>query len=69
MNEIILYSTDCPNCKMLKLLLEKHGVAFIENKSVDEMIALGFDKVPVLKVDNKYMNYNEAKKWIENIGR
>ena len=69
MNEIILYSTDCPNCKMLKLLLEKHGVAFVKNKSVEKMIEMGFDKVPVLKVDNKYMNYNEAKKWIENIGR
>lgn len=68
MNEVILYSTGCPNCRTLKLLLEKHNVTYVESKSVDEVIALGFTRVPVLKVNDKYMEYSEAKDWIEKNG-
>lgn len=63
---IVLYSTGCTNCKQLKLLLTKNNIKFSENNSVDEMIKLGFDRVPVLCVDGLNMNFDEAKKWINN---
>lgn len=61
---VILYSTGCPKCVQLKMLLESHGVAYTSNNSTDEMLELGFTTVPVLAVDGSYMNYNEAMNWV-----
>ena len=66
---IILYSTGCPNCEKLKLLLNKKNISYVENNSIDEMLALGFNRVPVLSVDDVNMSYNDAKKWIEENGK
>ena len=45
MNEnIVLYSTGCPNCKALKLLLKKAGVTYTENNSMDDMLALAAER-------------------------
>lgn len=64
--KIILYSTGCPRCAQLKMLLDNHGVPYTLNTSVDEMLALGFQAVPVLAVNGSYLNYNEAKSWVIN---
>lgn len=63
---IILYSTGCPKCVQLKMLLDSYGATYTINNSVDEMLALGFNTVPVLAVDGSYMNYGEAKNWVIN---
>lgn len=68
-NNIILYSTGCVKCKELKDLLNKFNIQYIENNSVDEMIKLGFDKVPMLGVNGSYMNFKDAKTWIEEYNR
>ena len=49
--KIILYSTGCPKCKVLKHKLEEKGIAYTENNTVDEMLSLGIVQVPVLSVD------------------
>ena len=67
MNEsAVLYSTGCPNCKALKLMLKKAGIEYAENNSIDEMTELGFKQIPVLCVNGEYLKFNDAKKWIEN---
>ena len=60
----ILYSTGCPRCKILKKKLSEMGVEYVENNNVDEMLALGFNDVPMLSVDGKLMNFGEAVKWL-----
>ena len=40
------------------------GVEYVENNNVDEMLALGFNDVPMLSVDGKLMNFSEAVKWL-----
>ena len=62
--EVILYSTGCPKCRVLKTKLDKKNINYIENNDVEEMIKLGFDLLPVLKVDNDIMNFTEANDWI-----
>ena len=63
--EVVLYSQNgCVKCKQLKMLLDKNNIKYIVNTSVDEMLALGFDRTPVLGVDGKYMYTEEAEKWI-----
>ena len=62
--EVILYSTGCPKCRVLKTKLDKKNINYIENNDVEEMLELGFDFLPVLKVDNDIMNFTEANDWI-----
>lgn len=62
--KVILYSTGCPKCRVLKTKLDKKNINYIENNNVEEMLELGFDLLPVLKVDNDIMNFTEANDWI-----
>lgn len=61
---VILYSTGCPRCEVLKKKLNEKNIKYTENNSVDEMLALGIDAVPVLKVDEELMEFSAANKWI-----
>ncbi len=63
---IVLYSTDCPKCKVLKKKLEEKGIAYQENNSVEEMLSLGINQVPVLKVNGELLNFSAANTWINN---
>ena len=62
--EIILYSTNCPKCKILEKKLTKKNIKFTKNNNVIEMSELGIDKVPVLSIDSKMLSFVEANKWI-----
>mgnify|MGYP002522574048 FL=1 len=65
MNDIyILYSTGCPKCEVLKKKLAEKGVQYTENNSVDEMLKLGIEAVPVLKVNDRLLDFKEAVDWV-----
>lgn len=65
MNDIyILYSTGCPKCEVLKKKLAEKGVQYTENNSVDEMLKLGIEAVPVLKVNDRLLDFKEAIDWV-----
>ncbi len=61
---VVLYSTGCPRCKVLKAKLEQKGIKYTENNSVDDMMSIGINEVPVLGVDGELLNFTEAVKWI-----
>lgn len=63
-NELILYSTGCPKCKILEKKLNEIKVLFTTNNNVDEMLSLGLSSAPALSVDGKLMNFTEAMKWL-----
>lgn len=60
---IILYSTGCPKCNILKNKLNSKGVNFILIEDTDTMIKKGFDLMPVLEVNGKIMDFAEANQW------
>ena len=62
--EIILYSTNCPKCKILEKKCTEKNIKFTKNNNVIEMTELGIDQVPVLSIDGKLLNFVEANKWI-----
>ena len=64
MDKVILYSTGCPKCHVLKKKLTEHNIAFIENNDVDTMTNLGFVSVPILEANGVRMNFKEAVEWI-----
>ena len=62
--EIILYSTHCPRCTVLEAKLKQKNIEYQEINNVDEMLKLGIQSVPQLKVDGKLMDFSEAVKWV-----
>lgn len=64
--ENILYSTDCPKCKILENQLKEKGIVFKKNEDVDEMLALGLKTAPSFKHNDQIMSFNEALMFIKN---
>ena len=64
MSKVILYSTGCPQCNVLKKKLGAKNIAYSENQDREQMQTLNFTRVPVLEVDGKRMEFSEANKWI-----
>jgi glutaredoxin-related protein len=61
---IILYSNDCPKCRILKFKLDNKNIQYDLCSDIDIMISKGFQTMPKLEVDNKTMDFNEAVKWV-----
>lgn len=64
-NDVILYSTGCPKCRVLEAKLTEAGIPFTENHSVDEMLAMGLTEAPVLSVDGQILGFMAAVRWID----
>lgn len=62
--EIILYSTGCPKCKILKAKLSAKNIPHTENNSIQDMMALGIETVPVLSVNGKLLPFKAANDWV-----
>lgn len=63
-DSIILYSTGCPMCNVLKMKLKAKNIAYEENNSIEDMVALGIESVPVLSVNGELKTFNEANDWV-----
>lgn len=61
---VVLYSTNCPKCNVLKKKLLQKNIEFTENTDVDEMLSLGIRTAPFLGVDGKLMDFAAANKWL-----
>ena len=65
MSRVVLYSTGCPKCNVLKKKLSELNINFVEINDTEEMIKLNFINVPILEVDGMRMNFKEAIEWIK----
>ena len=63
---VVLYSTGCPKCNILKKKLTEKNISYTENQNVEEMIALNINEVPVLSVDGELINFGNAVKWVNS---
>lgn len=64
--EIILYSTGCPRCKVLTKKLKEFGVDYKLVTDVEKMTSLGLKEAPALSVDGVMLNFKNALEWIKN---
>ena len=64
---IVLYSTGCPKCKVLKQKLDAKGVVYEMNTSVTDMAALGMKSAPALQVDGELMLFVDAVQGVNNV--
>lgn len=65
----ILYSTNCPKCKVLEKKLNNSNIDFEINTNVDTMLELGFMSAPVLVIEGQEpMEFKQACNWIDGKG-
>lgn len=64
MISIILYSTGCPKCSILKKKLEEKKIPYDIVTDIKEMITLGINEVPVLSVNGELISFSNAVKWV-----
>lgn len=65
---IILYSNGCPRCNILKSKLIEKNITYEINNDLGVLVAKGFRTVPVLQVNDDFLNYVEAINWINKQG-
>lgn len=61
---VILYSTGCPKCNILKKKLADAKIDYKVIEDVDVMVSKGLKEVPWLEVDGNLMNFVDSSKWI-----
>ena len=61
---VILHSTNCPKCQVLKKKLDSKSVQYTVETSVDAMLSLGITQVPVLSVDGRLLSFAQANEWV-----
>lgn len=64
-HDVILYSTDCPRCKILERKLDANNIDYSVCKDIDVMEQLGIMSVPTLSVDDKLMDFGKACRWAD----
>ena len=61
---IKLYSTHCPQCKVLESKLNKKSIQYEICDDQEVMKKLNFKAAPMLQIDDKFLNFSEAVKWV-----
>ena len=68
--DIILYSTDgCPKCNGIKRGLDKKKINYTlihGEQAENEVMKMGYNSMPILKVNDRIMRYPEAYNWLRN---
>lgn len=65
--KVVLYSTGCPMCGVLKKKLDAKNVEYTENNSIEDMSQKGIEQVPVLEVNGQLMNFKESIAWVNSL--
>ena len=67
---ILLHTTNCPKCKVLKKKLELAEIKFDINDDVALMLEKGFAEAPVLELeDGELLPFTAAISWVNEIER
>lgn len=65
---MILYTQGCIKCDVLKKKLEQKGLSFtIESNNFQKLIDAGIEFMPVLEVNGKLLQFNDAVKYINTL--
>lgn len=62
--KIILYTTNCPKCRILEAKLNNKKMEYKIETNIDEMLAKGLMSAPGLEVDGQLLDFVAANKWI-----
>ena len=67
--KVILYTIDCPKCKVLEKKMKLKGIEFEACHDVEEMRKLGITSAPQVRIDGgPLMDFKETNMWINQQG-
>ena len=64
---MIIYSSDCPKCIVLKKKLEQKNITFTECNDFQKLLDANIKTLPVLEVDDKLLTFNDAINYVDNL--
>lgn len=64
---VTIYSTGCINCRRLIEKLDNAQIPYEINRDLSEILKIGFRTVPILKINDEFLTYKEAVKYINKI--
>lgn len=67
--KIILYTTHCPKCEILKSKLQTKQIVFEESSDINFLIEKGFLEAPILEIDGEFFNFGAAVKLVNQWGQ
>lgn len=62
-----LYSNGCPKCKVLKMKLDSKNISYEEVDDFTKVIEKGIMSMPVLQVDDKFLEFADAVKYVNEL--
>ncbi len=63
---VIMYTTHCPQCKVLEKMLNDKKIEYTQITDIDIMKSKGIQSVPYLEVEGELKNFKESMEWIRN---
>ena len=63
---VIMYTTYCPQCKVLEKMLNDKKIEYTQITDIDVMKSKGIQSVPYLEVEGELKNFKESMEWIKN---
>lgn len=64
---IVLYSNHCPICKIVEKKLKAKDVKYSMIDDIEWLLDIGFETMPVLKVDNSFKTGSEIFEFIDKL--
>ena len=64
MDNIILYTTHCPKCNILKAKLDEKNISYTEIDNIGRMKELGITSVPVMSINGSFFEFKAAVDWV-----
>ena len=65
MTSLTLYSTGCPQCKVLKAKLQAANIDFVEITDLSILAEKQIIFVPMLDIGDKLLGFSDSIKWIK----
>lgn len=63
---MILYTIDCPACRVLENKLKEKNIKFTKIMDEELFEKMRFDSFPILQLDNdNLLNFSQAIKWLK----
>ena len=64
---MVLYSNNCPKCKVLKMKLDQKEVQYETTDNFTVLMEKGIMSMPVLEIDGKFLEFTEAVKYVNEL--
>ena len=64
----VLYTTHCPKCNVLYKKMTDKGISFEVSEDIDHLIEMGYMTAPMLYDGEKYYDFSEAMKLMNEMG-